>query len=478
VFEGQAALGEGAAFINLQNTQLDTPTYEHLSEIAAPALIIVGEQDIEEFHAMGDELSHGITDAQHMVITGAGHLVPLEKPADVTEARLAFLNAIAATPGVTSSEIILGAHTPLTGPLANFSEISRATKAYFDYINATEGGVHGRKITYLLADDAYTPPQTEAVVKKLVEEDHIFALVGGVGTPTHMQVVDYLQEAGVPDLFVIGGSTEWVKDPAARSAVFGSNLNFAVEGTVLGLYLAETYPGKKLGLFYQNTGFADGIDGLKRGLGDALTIAGEESYEVGPPDLSAQVNRLHDAGVDVIVAFAPGPFFAAAIEHARLELNWDVSFVTPGPGASGATMVGDLAQGVVSVGGLRETNDPAIAQHEEILRTYSDLPGVSAETIYGQYVGELTVAVLKEAGRDLTRAKVTAAAESIQDFLCSLCLYPVNLSATDHSPIDAALLQRFDGSHWVYFGDGYRWEGVQPADVSAENVEIVPAPAQ
>ena len=105
-------------------------------------------------------------------------------------------------PGVTDDEIVLGTHTSLTGPIAVYSLIPNTTKAYFDYINATEGGVHGRKITYLMEDDAYSPPRTVDLTRKLVEQDNIFALISGLGTPTHLQVVDYLQERGVPDLFV------------------------------------------------------------------------------------------------------------------------------------------------------------------------------------------------------------------------------------------------------------------------------------
>ncbi|HET6529608.1 MAG TPA: ABC transporter substrate-binding protein, partial [Actinoplanes sp.] len=51
------------------------------------------------------------------------------------------------TPGVTDTEILVGTHMPLTGPAAaGYSKIAPATKAYFDYVNAS-GGVNGRKIT-------------------------------------------------------------------------------------------------------------------------------------------------------------------------------------------------------------------------------------------------------------------------------------------------------------------------------------------
>ena len=105
----------------------------------------------------------------------------------------------AEVPGVTDDEIVLGTHTSLTGPIAVYSQIPNSTKAYFDFINETKGGVHGRKIKFLLEDDAYSPPKAVELVRKLVEQDHIFALLNGLGTPTHLQVVDSLQEQGVPD---------------------------------------------------------------------------------------------------------------------------------------------------------------------------------------------------------------------------------------------------------------------------------------
>ena len=103
-------------------------------------------------------------------------------------------------PGVTDDEVVLGTHTSLTGPIAVYSQIANTTKAYFDYVNATKGGVHGRKIKFLLEDDAYSPPKTVDLVRKLVEQDQIFALLNGLGTASHLQVVAYLHERGVPEL--------------------------------------------------------------------------------------------------------------------------------------------------------------------------------------------------------------------------------------------------------------------------------------
>jgi ABC-type branched-subunit amino acid transport system substrate-binding protein len=54
----------------------------------------------------------------------------------------------ASAPGITPTTVLIGSHQPLTGPAApGYSEISPASKAYFDYVNAN-GGIYGRKINY------------------------------------------------------------------------------------------------------------------------------------------------------------------------------------------------------------------------------------------------------------------------------------------------------------------------------------------
>ena len=100
--------------------------------------------------------------------------------------------------GVTEDTVNVGAHFPLTGVAApGYSEIPTGAQAYFDYVNAN-GGVHGRKIEYVVKDDGYNPTNTSQVTNELVLQDEIFAMVGGLGTPTHSAVVDFLNDEGVP----------------------------------------------------------------------------------------------------------------------------------------------------------------------------------------------------------------------------------------------------------------------------------------
>src|SRR5246500_3981674 len=86
--------------------------------------------------------------------------------------------------GVTDSEIKIGNTGPYSGPLSNASPIPISMAAYFKMIN-DQGGVNGRKITFISYDDGYSPPKTVEMTRKLVESDEVFLLAGSVGTPTN-----------------------------------------------------------------------------------------------------------------------------------------------------------------------------------------------------------------------------------------------------------------------------------------------------
>jgi|SRR6516165_4270319 hypothetical protein len=94
-------------------------------------------------------------------------------------------------PGVTDSEIKLDNTGPYSGPLSNASPLPISMAAYFKVIN-DQGGVNGRKITFISYDDGYSPPKTVEMTRKLIESDEVFFLAGSVGTPTNTAIWHYM----------------------------------------------------------------------------------------------------------------------------------------------------------------------------------------------------------------------------------------------------------------------------------------------
>ncbi|MEX2158424.1 MAG: ABC transporter substrate-binding protein [Dehalococcoidia bacterium] len=402
-----------------------------------------------------------------------------------------------ASPGVTDTEVKLGTHTSLTGPISAYNIIPNFTKAYFDHINETEGGVNGRTINYLREDDAYSPAEAVSLTRKLVEQDHIFAMFNALGTPNHLQVVDYLQDNGVPDMFVATGATEWVKDPSARPLVFGSNPNYTGEGLAIGKWIVDNMGADaKVGVVYQNDDF--GVDGLA-GVKLALPVESEQPYEVTDPDLSSQIAQLRSADVDVVVMFSTPLLLGQGIKYARSDLGWDVQFaisavsmneltsLIAGGGQGGQRCGLELAVegclidgtvGPVATYMAYQTSVPAVQAHVDLVAN-SGIRDAKATvlTMYAQYVAELMVETLRIAGADLTRESLVAAAESITDWTCSVCLFPLTLGPDDHDPAQGLAFGKYVGGQVVITDTAYSWEGVAVADLSLDSLTELEVPA-
>src|SRR4029077_14069367 len=84
--------------------------------------------------------------------------------------------------GATDTEIKIGNTMPYSGPASAYGVVGKTEEAYFKKINA-EGGINGRKITFISYDDAYSPPKTVEQVRRLVESDEVLLVFSSLGTP-------------------------------------------------------------------------------------------------------------------------------------------------------------------------------------------------------------------------------------------------------------------------------------------------------
>src|SRR6202789_4201730 len=86
--------------------------------------------------------------------------------------------------GATDTEIRIGDIVPYCGPASAYGVIGKTEQAYFNKINA-EGGINGRKITFISYDDAYSPPKAVEQARKLVESDEVLLIFNSLGTPSN-----------------------------------------------------------------------------------------------------------------------------------------------------------------------------------------------------------------------------------------------------------------------------------------------------
>jgi branched-chain amino acid transport system substrate-binding protein len=365
------------------------------------------------------------------------------------------------TTGVTATEVKWGTHFPLSqNPASAYAPIAYGMDTFFKYINA-QGGVYGRKITLIIGDDHYNPADTVEVVRQLVESDKVFGIVGGLGESTHLAVYKYLEDQGIPDMYVSTGLDLWT-NPVVKSR-FGGNPDYITEGNFLAQYLVQHFNGKKVGFLLQNDQLGvDGEKGLKEGLaGSDVQIIAEEKYESSQWDVSAQTQRLKNAGAEVLVAFAIPPQAASMVKTARETLAWDVPILVSGINCSDLFIMlagPQDAEGVISYTfGIQAyaTDDPGVQKYEKIWAKYGTGGDLNNFELYGMFVAEMIVYNLEVTGPDLSRQSFLDAAEHTCKFQCTTCFpnEPVSTSPTDHRVAEALVYNEVVNGGWKQISD-------------------------
>jgi ABC-type branched-subunit amino acid transport system substrate-binding protein len=377
--------------------------------------------------------------------------------------------------GITDTEIVLGAGVPLAGVYgAAFRMIPDGTKAYFNYINDTQGGVCGRKIVYKVEDNQNDAAQGLEAARKLIERDQVFALVGSLGDDPEAASWDYINEKGVPDIFVSAGTHRFGTDPQGHPWTVPLIPSYTVEGTFFGEYISENLPGEKVAALYENgpQGW-DELAGLKLGLDpDKNELVTEQSFELTDISIRSQVANMKNSGATVAVLFTGPGQVGQAIKEAD-RLGWrpytfmsytsadDIMFQFVSP---------ELLEGAITFQAFKLAtmrDDSAVARHYELMKKYGG-PAPSNFTIYAQLLGELAVEALSRTCDNLTREGLMNAVESIQDWHSDLLLDEVNVSFsdTDHIGLQTGRMLRVvveEGkARFEYFGSLYVFEEQEP----------------
>jgi ABC-type branched-subunit amino acid transport system substrate-binding protein len=335
----------------------------------------------------------------------------------------------ASAPGITASTITIGSHQPLTGVAApGYDEISPASNAYFQYVNA-HGGVYGRKIVYKVLNDQYDPTITSTDVHQLVLQDNVFAIFDGLGTPTHLAVVKYLNSSKIPDLFVASGCECW-NETSTEPQTTGWQIDYVREGKILGKYLEQKFKGKKIGYFYQDDEFGqDGVKGLDDEIPKSQVVA-RQSYNPAVTNVAPQVTALKAAGAQVVVSFSV-PAFTALLKLGMLKLNFNPQLAVSDVGSDPITLSGllesfakqggakvsgnALTQGIITDGylpSLGSTNNSWIQLFNKIHSTYLKKLPLDGNVAFGIAVAYTFVQAMLKAGRNPTRQDLINAINS------------------------------------------------------------------
>jgi branched-chain amino acid transport system substrate-binding protein len=367
--------------------------------------------------------------------------------------------------GASDTEIKIGNIMPYSGPASAYGVIGKTEQAFFNMINA-QGGINGRKITFLSYDDGYSPSKTVEQARKLVEDDGVLLIFNPLGTASNSAIQKYMNGKKVPQLFVATGASKW-NNPKEFPWTMGWQPSYQIEAQIYAKYLLKNKPDAKIGVLYQNDDFGkDYLKGLKDGLGSkASMITAEESYESTEPSIDSHVVKLKAAGVDVFISVTTPKFAAQAIKKLA-ELDWHPLHIVSNVSASvGGVMKPagyENSQGILSANYAKDgadpqwDNDPGMKKFYAFLDKYfPEGDRLNGSVVFGYGAAQTLTKVLEMCGDDLTRDNVMRQAASLKDFEPDTLLpgIKINTSPTDFAPIKQLQMMRFKGEKWDMFGD-------------------------
>jgi branched-chain amino acid transport system substrate-binding protein len=374
-----------------------------------------------------------------------------------------------------STEIKIGNTTPYTGPAAAYGLIGKTIAAYFAKINA-EGGVNGRKLSFISYDDSYNPAKTVELTRKLVEEDQVAMVFASVGTATSAAVRPYLNANSVPQLFVASGASMW-DQPGDFPWTMGFQPSYQTEAHIYAQYLLENYPQGKIAILYQDDEFGrDYVKGLKDGVRGKIPIVAEAAYKVSDATVAPQIAKLKASGADILFDVTTPKFAVQAIRQVA-ELGWKPAHIVTSVAESVSTVLQpaglENAVGLLSAGYIWEADNPDAANLAALRDFNAFTEGYLPEavrtnslTIYGYLIAEAVVEVLKRCGNDLSRDNIMKQAVSIKGLQLPMLLpgISINTSAADHAPLEQMLMRKFSGTRWEHIGSAR--SGIDPGAVS------------
>ena len=368
-------------------------------------------------------------------------------------------------PGVTPTKIKIGGIFPMSGPASSIGQIGQGVQAYVQSIN-DRGGIHGRKIDYVMMDDAYSPPKAFEHVRKLVESDEIAFMFSQLGTAGNSAVAKYLAAKRVPTIAIVTGASKFtsVKDYPLKTTGL---VSYDTEGKIYAKYLMRALPAAKYAILYQNDDLGrDYVNAFEAVLGadfDKRVVTA--SYEVTEPTVDSQVVSLKSSGAQALFVAGTPKFAAQAIRRAA-ETGWKATILINFPSSSvaGTLRPAGLENSIGVIVGTpnkdpndqKWTDDKAIKGYRAFFDRYlagSDITNTSY--LIGYQQGLVLEQILKQCGDDLSRDNVIKQAKSLKDIALPTALPGIRINTSESNNLiwTQLQLQRWTGTRWEQFGE-------------------------
>jgi ABC-type branched-subunit amino acid transport system substrate-binding protein len=351
--------------------------------------------------------------------------------------------------GVTDSEIRFGISAPFSGAAKELGQnMKLGIEAAFNAANAA-GGVFGRQLRLIAADDGYETSRAAITMKHLYEKEQVFAVIGNVGTPTAVVALPYALDRKMLFFGAFTGAGLLRNDPPDRY-VFNYRSSYAEETSATVHYLVKVRHLKpsQIAVFAQQDAYGDsGFSGVAKAIralgGDGNAIL-RLNYQRNTVDVDEAIEQLKKSRIPIRAVIMVPTYRAAAkfIEKTRdLYPNMiytSVSFVGSTALASELMLLGKrFAAGVIVTQVV-----PAVEGHSSLVIEYKStlakyFPGEQPDyvSLEGYVVGKLMVDALKRNGPQLDTERLVATLESMRDLDIGLGT-PVSFGQSRHQGVN------------------------------------------
>ena len=350
--------------------------------------------------------------------------------------------------GVTDSEILFGISAPLSGAAKELGQNMRlGIEAAFSVANAS-GGVHGRRLRLIAADDGYEPTRTAETMKRLYEKDQVFGVIGNVGTPTAVVALPYALDRKMLFFGAFTGASLLRSDPPDRY-VFNYRASYAEETAAVVYYLVKVKELKpnQIAVFAQQDAYGDagfaGVAKAVRSLGGSDKAILRLNYQRNTLDVDDAVAQLQKSRIPIRAVIMVPTYRAAArfIERVRDRypnmIFTSVSFVGSTALANELMFLGKkYATGVIVTQVV-----PALDGHSSLVLNYKSaldkyFPGEAPDyvSLEGYVAANVLIAALKRNGPQLDTERLVETLENLRDVEVGLGT-PVNFSQSEHQGV-------------------------------------------
>ncbi len=322
--------------------------------------------------------------------------------------------------GVSADKIVFGQATALEGPASALGQgMKMGLEAAFAEINKA-GGVKGRKLELKSIDDGYEPTKSIEAVKKLLEDDKVFAIAGAVGTPTSAATQPIATAAGTPFIGAFTGA-EFLREPY-KPLVMNIRASYFQETEAMVEHLTKDLGASKIAIMYQDDAFGQaGLAGVKKALDKRqMQLVGEGTFERNTVAVKAAllaIKKVEPQAVIMISPYKPAAEFIKVAKQIKLDATFvNISFV--GSDAL-AKELGPVGAGVVITQVVPFPKDaaiPVVGRYQASLKANAPDAQPGFVSLEGYLVGRAIIAALEKVNGEPTRKALIEAVQKAGTF--------------------------------------------------------------